>query len=667
MLLAACGGSESNPSQGNNTGGNQSGNPLFSLNESDKKAHTALAISVSESMLQLAQYSDQLINQVLQPDNTTTDSCHNGGSRVLIFSSMTAGNSITEQLTNCHLPALNAIVSGDIELKLKSFELLQNNRFTATVELNLENALFKESPGFQLKRPITIKLRSELLHRYAKVQPASQFIQLIFDDGETFVFRDFTLESHIDFTTARYQSEFSGQLESNAYRSALTVSTPLPMSGFIREYPYQGEMKLVDSLGNQLYINVEDRPYPHALDVRFNNNTTSRFMWWEISEGSFWIWPGVVDDKFDIEPYHPDNMQVIGTLENLQQKNFAPNDTFHVLFSRPVKQIVESSAVPRFRPNRHGISEVPAQLTVLGAAVMVTPTSPLKPRVNYRLPSFIGANEGGIEVPFVSNHDITVSDDLIAVISANRTAFTSMDTIELSAEDSVQNHSGELTYHWREISQSGVQFDHDDRKQVKLIFPATIPASDVVIELQLKHSDGTEHHTQTTLYYYDNSMSVLYVDVKQPSDPLAKPQTLFIFDGAYDDSSSNRYNTNLGLTILTHVDGETQYQYLTLRLSNSNEDDLAPGHYSQAQAFDFLPTGFPGLFFAGAGFQCNYFESGEFEIFDIEFETIAHGINWYSYPVTRLAADFIQRCADDGHEYHGKIRFNTDIPLFYSH
>lgn len=578
LLLIACGG-DSASDQNKIIDSNQL-KPLFTLSNKDAQANANLAISAAESMLQLAQYSDQIIQKALSEEIKTSEVCENGGSRTLIVNKVATGNAIKDQLNNCFVAALNATVSGEIELTIQNFERKQEHSFVAKLQLNFVNAYFKDSSGFRLQRPIVVDLTSELFSRSTRITPAANFVQLVFDDGESFSFRDFTLQSEIDFSSAQYQSQFSGLIESAAFRSALTVSTTTPITGFIREFPYQGEMQLVDTVGNKLQIKVEDRPYPHALEVKFNNENKTSYLWRELSEGHFWIWPGVVNDKFDIEPYHPNNMRLIGTLENLQQIKFSPNKSIHVLFSRPVKHIKEDTTSPRFRSGRHNIPDVDANLTILGSAVMVQPVSPLTPRATYNLPSFWVASERDAEGVFLGHAHIKVSDELIAIISANRTAFSKMDTIELSAENSIQLNPGQLTYHWRELSQSGVQFDSVDAKQVRVTFPVSVPNTDVIVELQVRHADGTAHFAHMTLYYYDKSLPVLYVDIKQQSDPLAKPQTLFIINAYDDDSPTQKYNLNLNMVVINQNKNNVEYKYIKLGLSNSTEDNLTPGHYA---------------------------------------------------------------------------------------
>ena len=228
--------------------------------------------------------------------------------------------------------------------------------------------------------------------------------------------------------------------------------------------------------------------------------------------------------------------------------------------------------------------------------------------------------------------------------------------VQLDGSLSLPGNGAVTAYSWTQLSGPGVTFSNAAAVNPTFTAPAvSLGGADVVLQLKVDNSLAL------------SSTSTVTIHVANPADP---------FTALYMTSDAGDYiglgqtysetplvalftpkalaaTVNYGRGVQVTVNGGITNDW-TLDFAAPLGQTLQVGtSYDMAQGYPFEPVNIPGLSVFGDGRGCSV--SGRFVILDLQ--TDVNG------EITAFAADFEQHCEPAVAALHGKIRFNSAVPL----
>ncbi|WP_214000903.1 hypothetical protein [Arsukibacterium sp.] len=665
LLLAGCGGgsSDSSPPTGGGGSGSGSGgsNPLppILINSSELDAFATVAVNLPESMLQIAHYTDTLAIQQSFPFGQF-QLCENGGGRTISLNTglpLTTGSVITDQLDDCQVTALDAVLTGEVTLTITNQQQTANGD-TLTMNVDLSKVVFKGYPEITVLDTVNVTFITDNLLKRIQVKPLGSQVRFTSSDGDIFTLSQFQLSSELDLMTALYRNDYQGRITFNEFSQYLTVRTSVPLQGYLGEYPHQGQIELTDSQNNLLAISANQVVNSELANLKFNQSDSMLYYWNSFTEGTYWSWPGLTTNQ-NIRTFRHDNFDLIGTIDGNNLNDFPTLGTVTFLFSRPVASINSQSLNNFFSNTEWGYADIGAEAVIEGALVHITPKTALEPGATYRLGSFEAINQLGVTYYHYYGQDLTVNNAIRAVITKDKVAVSADSVPTLSASESIIAEGLTVTYQWHELTDFGVVFDAPNAISTSFTVPEVDPGQLLLIGLTVTDTLGRSHTTQVELLYNSGDTDVLYYE-SDKGDYIGQGQTRFL------TTNFGQFNTAMGNKSKLSVNYEGQYNqdnvWWFLELATAEGTELQPGLYQNATRAAFKPAGGNGIDFFGDGRGCNT-QSGWFEIFEIEFTEITNDYGENLFEVTSLAVDFVQHCEGSTPALRGKVRINSSHPL----
>lgn len=656
-LLTACGGGSDSGDVGGGSGGNNQ--PPILITAADSTVFAAMAVNTPEGMLQIGHYTDTLaVSQ-----NVTLGSfqlCSNGGGRTVTVSTglpLQQGAVITDKLEDCYLDSLNAVLQGEVTMTVTSTSQSDTST-TLVLDVNLSKALFKDFPQLTILDPLRVSLTNAPLLKQIKVEPRNSQVRFDFADGERLTLSQFTLTSKLDLSTALYNTEYQGRLAIGGFSRDLLFKTAVPLQGYIGEFPHQGRVDLSDSQNNILAISANQVINSELANVKFNTTDTVLYYWFDISDGTFWHWPGIGNNY--TRQFRHDNFELVSIVGNTDYTNFPSQGSVSYLFSRPVKEVKSYSLENFFNSIQWGYDDIAAEVTIEGALVHVTPVKPLIPGATYRLSSLEAISTLDRATYAYSDKNLTVSTAVKAVLSKNQVSFSASSGPTLSATQSVLEYPTGVTYQWQELSDIGVVFDNPNSATTSFSVPGAQAGQVANIRLTVVDALGNSHSEEASFFYHDSNINVFYYESDR-GDSIGQGQTRYLTTNSGVLSAS----TDAKSVIRASFSGQDQQSSIWwyMNFATAYGTELAPGRYNDAIREPFQSETGNGLSIYGNGRGCNRL-TGYFEIFEIEFTSSNNEENGYAtYNVSKLALDYVQNCEGAEPAMRGKIRINSSYKL----
>lgn len=668
FLLIGCGGGDSSPQAGGNgqtgtgTGSGQTGGntlPPLVIEADYVVAYTAIAVNLPEGMLQIAHYSDSLVSLQTWPSEAF-QLCSNGGRRALSVSKpmpTTQGSVIIDELEDCQVDTLDAVLDGKIELTITE-HLITDSSETLTLDADFRAAQFRGYPELSILDTVTVTLVTEPLSRHIKVAPKQTQVRFRFSDGDEFALSQFQLTNALDLSEAQYHTNYQGRITHNYFSRELEVSTEQPLRGFLGEYPHHGQILLRDSQSNQLKISANQVVNSELANVQLNQEAVILYSWTSMTDGSYWSWPGIYNSSYATRFRH-DNFNFLGMLGTTELDDFPSQGTLSYLFSRPVTSVEGYNLPNFFRANNWRYPSVGAEVTIEGALVHIRPEVALTPGRQYYLESFEAVNALGISTYIYDSKQISVSTAIKAVITSDRASVTSGFALTLSAKDSIIANGLAASYSWQELTDFGVTFSDDKASETSLLVPVTNTTGLIKIRLTVEDELGRKHSTDSEWLLTNETTNVLYF-TSDVADNVGAGQTRFFFEDSSEISTSG-WSKN-AVTVQVSKMGEYYPEWWYLDLAAVEGQDLIPGLYQNATRDNLYQASGHGIRFSGPNGSC-YALAGEFEIFEIEFHEYINEWDQHVAELVSLAVDFIQYCDGSEAALRGKVRINSPYPF----
>jgi hypothetical protein len=651
LTLSACGGGGSSSSSGG--GSSTPTTPStpeptgadFSLSPVD---YTVAGLDTMDSMIQLGNITNNMLKQPRGNATEISNICENGGISTATYSSgsttFTSGDVVTFSFNDCFHKEIGGDLSGDITAEITSVDINQG-AMTYDASFNQLETIVNDGRLF-ISGDFTVQSISTL--------PLDSFTLSISDpfsisqpDGFEILLDDFQLTHTRDWLTAKYSLDGHGQfLESNVF-DAFAFSVDEPIVGYFSEYPHEGKVTLSSDVSSDLVITTNFVTDSDMYNFEFAGDTGA--MDWSFSvDGAMWSASTEVG-YFGYATHHrADNFHYLGINTGPHTINNYPIlESLEFQFSRPIASIgTQTTKLYSVWSNNPDV-EVTAD--VVGAKVILTPTSPLTPGVEYTLYGFEVFDALGQSIS-TDSVTLTASTAAIAEIETSDNFYSRDSQPSLSVFSNFANGGETVSVQWSEITDYGVTFSDDGGSEIYVDISA-IPSdvNEVTVMAEAISDNGLIAFATKTLLIVPDTGSYLAFKSEE-GDYIGAGQSV-IMDDTDSVFSVQTYSTQ---EIEARVDSSFFSDYWSLNLEAPEGSELEVGTYNDATRWPFQAALVPGLDFSGNHRGCNNLY-GSFTISEIAFS---------DGQLTKLAVDFVQYCeSTDNPPLFGILRFNSTAKI----
>ena len=685
LLMAGCGG-----------GGGGDTPPLaqVKLDQTNAVDAATLTVALADVALATGQAAvDAARSSAAAPQASSTKTCSNGGTVELTWQDANGdarfgpGDMLTVGYRDCSVAVLSALLNGTTTLQMVA-PAAGSPADALAMTLSFGAGLRMTDPAagaqFDMLGSMSVAWSQDGLRRTLSIRStplddlrASVPVQV---NGATQLMveslKSLDLAWQLDREAARTVTRLDYRHESDALGGWLRLVTPAPMMAYFDTYPEQGVFEVrgaqestarwqanyvVDSSQADFALDADGDGMPELSGGLAWNQFTSGLTWWAQEFGGSPTFLAGNARSFSATDFRlltsPGFDGIVGARETL---NFQ--------FSRPLA----AGSMPAYRFERSyadrgkwlwGDSAVPADVTVHGALVTVTPRQALQHGVPYTLvPVDVGTGQSTSSISLQDalgnvvvdgGHYVRVDESLCAVITTPQAApmIGGSATLLVDGSGSVSTNGPVVLYEWTQLDGPALVFGSAGSAQTTIA--AGSPGGNGLASVRLAIHDGSgevEYARLVVQVLADPSQSRLLYFRSEAGDYIGAGQTALYSDatGVFSDNSSTSDYINLGYT-----DAGDVGDWWSLSLASSNGAALQVGVYENAVRAPFHDTA-NGLELAGSGRGCNTL-TGRFEVLDI-----AYGGDG---KVTRLAADFEQHCEGMTPALFGSIRVNSALPV----
>lgn len=640
IFLNACGGGGTG-SEGTTTPPPVTSNPGANFRIAPYE-FSGYVLSSTDSLLELT----YLIKSVAQQNKATASgqelSCSNGGIIQSDYSQsdaigLQAGEVISVTFRECQRSEVDTSVSGlltieavtvdeesgklSLKASMDSLEIGRGNKLTVTgamdVALTAQNHI----------ETLTLTINNNF-----KIDASSLV------DSALFTLDDVSIVREKNLLTALYTINASAIVRNNPNEGEFTFKTTNPFVGYIGEYPHEGKMTLTSTKSTSIVIDANYVDYSDRFNYTFDG-VKNETWWMDFVDGALWSF----DDKsmYEGRTFRSDNFAFLGS--KLQDaENFPLLGKVELMFSRPVEGIEEDPVY--FEPWDWNADTVPARITVEGAIVTLTPSSPLTPGSGYSIYNMTAFNSKGTRVnAYVP--DFTASDDATAVISASSYFIDIDSSPTVTVDATFKNGDGVQSVTWIDADNAGLTFLSPDNTSSAIdLTTVADTTTQLSVIAEVMSTSGLTAYASIQLNIIPKTQYILAY-VSQAGDWIGQGQSVVYTNADGNFSLSPADNLN---HIELSFDSNTWW---SLDFAGVQDTPLAVGKYTGATRWPFQSPTTPGLSFSGDGRGCNELY-GEFEIYELETQGSA---------ITKLAADWTQYCESlNSPPLHGVVRFNSN-------
>lgn len=639
FFLYGCGGSSSTDTTTTDTTTTQ--NPSsFSIQDKARDASLS-AISVSESLIQIADLVSDILLFNAEIVNTSDQACSNGGFYRLEHIDIDTNNIISNgdevniKFNQCDVEAVDDVLNGMLSLSIKTKYSDKKGYFG---HADLSELEFVQNIVTKFNGSIIFKIEwSEFLRKYSI--ETNNKVNLIISNESYLHFDNVKVERTLDYKLGKYSVIASGIIKRADFDGSYSFSQTTPWTGYILELPFEGEVELKTSSNDIVKISVDGSD----LITIINNNGEHIDFWASFAEGAFWS----QIDEYNMpgQVFSLVNFRFIDVLNKKQLPNFSLLGKMNLAFNRPIDSILTTDI--NLVKSSSPYNQVPANIQIDGAILSITPQQPLEPNSEYVLPKLELMSSNGGVASTLNDIRIKASMNVIPVLSIQSNLFTYNDTPLLDASESQINNSSQISYQWLDISSSGVIFESPNSVQTNFSVPNNL-TDNIIVGLQVSNEFGDKAVTQAEINNLEGVEIFIAID-SEDGDFIGQGKKWLLTS----DNGSFFSRTNNIEQDYIHIDfnGDSQW---SLDLRSPLGEVLSVRKYIDVAAYPFQSLVESGLRYSGDGRGCSK-GLRKFEIFEIEFDTLGE--------LSKLALNFSQSCRDTEPLLHGVVRYNSSYTI----
>ncbi|MDQ9091067.1 hypothetical protein RC083_05600 [Pseudoalteromonas haloplanktis] len=637
FLISACGGGGETSSSDNSQ---QTQTPVISF-DGNTELVSISTLSTIDSLLQLGFVTKQ---SVLTSSNFITNqefSCSNGGLYQYELTdndsdnTLSAGDKLSAIYQECYLDHLQGYVDGTIVYDIDTLNTDIGYKATIdTSELTVDDEV-------SLKGKLRIDYEVSATGSSMAIAAVDE-IDINVNNETLLTLNDIKVTKNENYQTAKYSVSSNGQIRDESLGGVYSFSQSTPFSGYFNEYPNEGEMVISTSSTERLTIKANFVENSQLFDINYGSSEFVIY-WMDAIEGAMVGFNGLHPSSY--EEYRSDNFAYIAAFQSASGADFGLSESISLMFSRTVESVKGEYGPVTLELNEWPYTRIPANITINGAIVTITPEESLEAGKFYSISALevTGINQRAI---YVNLPGLTTRDDIIPLIDSQSSLYRFNDTPWLSASGSINNTGDELRYQWREKSNAGITFVNPTSEYTDFtVLEGT--NQDLIVEVTITSKLGYSVSKTIVIRYIEPAVSFLSFD-SPVGDYIGggRKRSYTEEDGSF--SFIHSYDQGLSTYIGANFNGE---DWWGLDLASPNGESLVIGVYEDATRYPFQSPTKPGLDFSGSGRGCNV-SSGKFEILDLVISQ--------SGDIESLAVDFEQSCEKTMPTLKGRFRFNSE-------
>lgn len=614
---------------------------VFELQSAVEPA-TATAITSLTRLLKFGNLARNLLSQSMLSVDIDEVPCANGG----LYTSTLLDNDANAQLSaddglmiefkECNIEPFRAPLSGNMLMEVTEFVAIDDSW---RVNVNVDDLEVEGYDVEQMSAVLTIVYSEADRTRSMAVDVPGGSYHV--NGVELYSFSDYSVVRKEDLRAATYQISASAQFADSSLGGNYTFEVNTPLVGHFNEYPHEGNATLTSSETDRLLLESNFVTDSAFINVTGDDGET-KFQWNNLTNGVFWSFGNEFIDHGQY--FRSDNFEYVGQA-NVINLEAAPLDaSFLFIFSRPIDNVPTSDVV--FEEEQFPYNEIPAEISVDGAALSITPAQPFIAGVEYNLSGIQVVGPFG-QTAFARHIRFTTSSALSPVITTATRFYNYNDTPILSATDSELNEGQTVTYHWDEITEYGVVFDSPNSETTSFTVPAGLE-EDLVIQLTMSNELGNSASAQITLTALPDADTFIALDSETGDYIGGGVVHQYIPEAGTISSTSNLQSPDV-ISVRFNDDDDRW----SMEIAAPNGEALAVQSYLNAERYPFQMIEAPGFSFTGNGRGCNRSYS-DFEILELEYDEAGD--------LFRLAVDFVQHCeSPTAPALKGMVRFNSAL------
>ena len=692
--LQACG--------GGGGGGGDSGaakpasvDPSVSLAMTADNADVATGFGMTLADLALSMGTaqmDLLRELAASTSSTVSRACRNGGTLSMTWTDANAdgergaGDQVLLQFTDCQVDHVNSYLTGQVTLQVAA-RTAQSWSVGATFGAGFklvdvdDQSVSNVSGSASLAWQDTGKVRSLTLT--SSTLDDLQLSATYMDDNNKTVqdvekLRAMRMVKTLSRATARHSTLLSYRLESVYLGGAITVSTPVPLSGYFDTFPDAGFLSVRGSgagearltpngaVNSRLFNYQFDAGSGGALDEGYGN-------WASFSQGVLW-WGEAYGDQAtflrnNTRDYSALNFGLLQSPATSGTRSATQPLAYQL--SRPLA----TDSLPRYVLVSNGFtaggsdylwtaSTVPLNVTVDGAYMVLTPATQLQHGVTYTVQHADAAGQpasGAYLVDGLGNKvydsgaSFTVDTSLLSRpgMTSQVPMLTSAASVTLTASASVSTY-GLAGYEWSQVDGPRLVFGSPNLASTTVaVADGVSTRGKATVELKVIDAQGQVERNRLTVLIDPDPAGTTYLYFRSDTgDGIGGGQRfLGRSDTATVGPAYGIYGATYLRAYLPTFDGVTDNWELDI--AGNDGRAIHVGTYDSAARAPFH-GGANGLAFSGDGRGCNTL-TGSFEVLDVAYDNSGN--------VTRLAVDFVQHCEGSTSALYGSLRFHSAVPL----
>jgi hypothetical protein len=564
-----------------------------------------------------------------------------------------AGDQLTATLEACHLKPLEDSFSGTLTVSLRA------------PGTGLQRAgLIAMGPTFGSATVPPVRVAGELefdlaADRVAKVLRVRSSVQpLVFsatDGSQTVadVVSQMQLRREVRRDTARVSTSIAHRLSSDLLRGEIVVSTEQPWTNWFDSVPDAGAL-LVRGAGAPSVRLLAPAPAATSFDVRLDGASVGSVFVADAATGYLWSGTGWAPQDETQRDYLilPAGDGAFVQLTRPEAATIAPNPgPFVWTYSRPLAPDAVTSAAFVRRQSAPGPSwapsEIPAELSIEGAMLTVTPLQQFEPGDTYevmfdRTFAAPGITDTLGRTTTRPAYTATVAQTVQAnAVFDGPALILGKDTgaVTLDARTSVSATTGGTQARWRQISGPALAFGGADNAVVSMQTTESLNGI-AVVELEARNVAGDIDRLRLQFPVLGDLSQAFAIGVTVGPGPM---KVVTSVDGIVASNMPRYFASANAVDVLPSTGGRF---LATPPPGESWRSGLVFGYGTFGTGIlVWLPPD---------GASCNSADRGGLvNVLDIGFDAAGE--------LQRLAVEFDEFC--DGVQTHGSIRFNNALPL----
>ena len=345
------------------------------------------------------------------------------------------------------------------------------------------------------------------------------------------------------YETATSEIQITGAVSSDSFDGTATVTTAMPLSGYLDTFPDSGRIDVSGEDQSRLYVGPSPTmPDSYAIAVdsdgggNFNevvvgkswDMLTGRYLWWyELSEAGIYAIHSNADDYFEVMSRRPFYVANFGT-------EYCPvNPQIRIQLSRPV----DPSTVPANIQMELLAEEWPStplivdlDTEVRGALLIFRPTTQLAPGGKYAFPvdPVMVYDYAGDRADFTQfDGEIRVQEPVKSVAKPKEALAFPGDTVDLDGLASTSESGVPASYHWAQVLGSAASIANADSPTATLTVPAVAAPELARVNLQTENEFGEVDIDNTDINVFPDPASVDVVVMRGMKSDGSIQETLY--------------------------------------------------------------------------------------------------------------------------------------------